>query len=86
MDMIKDRNSNEENHKGQETPVPPAPSTTPVDADESAHELPDREPEVPADPDDLVHTFPPTSEIKKSDDIDDLIHPPAIDGDDPEIS
>ncbi len=84
--MIKDEQKKNEANKPSEGKIPAAPSTTPVDADEGAHELEDREPEVPADPDDLIHTFPPAPEIKKTDDIDDLIHPPAIDGDEPEIS
>lgn len=83
--MIQDQNNNVEKDKLRESSIPPAPANTPIDADESAHELPDPEPNTVADPDDLVHTFPPKPEIKKTDDIDDLIHPPAIDGEDPEI-
>ncbi len=81
--MIQDQDKNNEINKPADS-TPPPPSTTPIDADETVHELPDREPVVPADPDDLVHTFPPETEIKNTDDIDDLIHPPAIDADETE--
>ena len=50
-----------------------------VNVDDKTRELPDIEPKTSADPDDLVRAFPPETEIKPTDDIDDLIHPPAID-------
>lgn len=50
-----------------------------VTVDDKTRELPDLEPKVPTDPDDLVRSFPPVREIKSTDDIDDLMHPPAID-------
>lgn len=55
-----------------------------VNVDDKTRELPDIEPTTSIDPDDLVRAFPPKTEIKPSDDIDDLMHPPAIDLEDEE--
>ena len=77
--MLPDQNRK---NNANEQPIPENLPNKAVDPDEVVHELPDLEPEIPADPDDLVHTFPPQQEIINTDDVDDLIHPPAIDGDD----
>lgn len=82
--MEKDQKDNTDLKKNSEAVIPASPVDKPADPDEVVHELPDVEPEVPADPDDLIHTFPPQPEITNADDVDDLIHPPAIDGEEPE--
>ena len=82
--MAQDQKNIQEDKKDSERVIPASAPEKPADPDEVARELPDLEPEIPADPDDLVHTFPPEREITNADDIDDVIHPPAIDGEEPE--
>ncbi len=80
--MEKNQKHSSEQHKAEDDKlIPASPVDQPSDPDEVVHELPDREPKIPADPDDLIHTFPPERNISGTDDIDDLMHPPAIDAD-----